>query len=116
MEKGDREEGEHTVDFSWLSRNTRLKLIELLLSTRSTLELSRDLGISPTAVRKYSRGIAAPSDQIIPKILDILAPYEKEEAYRMIIDDLRQIVERLYNSLDEKWRNYLKESILAVLK
>lgn len=116
VEGGSHEEGPPTDDFSWLSRDTRLKLIELLISTRSTLELSRVLGISPTAVRKYSRGIAAPSDQIIAKILDILAPYEREEAYKMIIDDLKQIVERLYNNLDEKWRSYLKETILAVLK
>jgi len=103
------------LSLHWVSKSARAKLIELMLSTRSIIELSRDLGISPTAIRKYIKGKAYPSDEILQRALEKLAPYETEEAMKIIINDLIESLRNLYNSVDEKYRELIREYLKSII-
>lgn len=104
-----------SMNLHWVSKETRAKLIELMLSTRSIIELSRDLGISPTAIRKYVKKEAYPSDEVLQRALEKLAPYEVDEAMRMIILDLVESLRALYGFLDEKHREFLRETLRSII-
>lgn len=99
-----------------ISKETRYKLVELMLSTRSIAELSRDLGVSTTAISKYIKRYAYPSNQILQRLLTRLAPYERDKAVEYIINDVVSSLEKLYNSLNEKERRALAEAIKKVIK
>ncbi|MCY0868185.1 MAG: helix-turn-helix domain-containing protein [Desulfurococcus sp.] len=103
------------INLHWVSKDTRARLIELMLSTRSVTELSRDLGISPTAIRKYVKKVAYPSDEVLQRVLENLAPYEMDEAIRMLISDLFESIRALYNALDGKHRDYFKNLLASLV-
>ncbi|WP_042667213.1 helix-turn-helix domain-containing protein [Desulfurococcus amylolyticus] len=100
---------EASMSLHWVSKDVRARLIELMLSTRSIIELSRDLGISPTAIRKYLKREAYPSDEVLQRAVEKLAPYEVDEAMRIIITDLLESLRNLYNSVNEKHKEYIRE-------
>ncbi len=83
----------------WISGETRYRIIDLLLATRSGRQLAIELGITPTAVNKYVYRRAYPSDEVIERALEIAAPFEKEKLLRIIADELLGLVERVYREL-----------------
>ncbi len=106
-----------TIPVHWLSKEARRRVIEIMLSTRSIHQLAQELGISPTAVRKYLEGRTHPSDQTMIKAFEILAPYEKEQVYRVVIDDLTDALNFLLRNLDEESQvGYLEKRIREVLE
>lgn len=104
---------QHAVEFPvhWISKDARYKLIELMLSTRSVTELARELGVSPTAVRKYLKRVSHPSDEILARALKVLAPYEFEAALEIITSDLLNALKKLYLSVDDAHREKLSRMI-----
>ena len=78
-----------------LSKEARLKLIELALSHRSAKELAEELGVSPAAISKYMSGRMHPSDDTIRKLFRILDPGEHVRAYTIILEDLAYGIEEL---------------------
>lgn len=107
-----------TEDFPvhWISKEARAKIVELMLSTRSIIELSRDLGISPTAVRKYVKRLTHPSDEVLYRALKSLAPYEVDTAINIIIDDMLEALRRLYNSVDNKYKQIIRNKVYDIIK
>ncbi len=78
-----------------LSKEARLRLIELALSRRSAKELAEELGISPAAISKYISGKMHPSDDTIRRLFRILDPEENVRAYTVILEDLAYGLEEL---------------------
>lgn len=99
-----------------ISKETRYKLVELMLSTRSIAELSRDLGVSTTAISKYIKRYAYPSNQILQRLLMRLAPYERDKAMEYIINDIASSLKKLYNNLNEKEKAAFVETIKKIIK
>ncbi|AFK51578.1 hypothetical protein TCELL_1155 [Thermogladius calderae 1633] len=104
------------MSFHWVSREARLKIIDVLLSSRSIKQLASELGVSPTAVRKYVYRRAYPDDEVISRALSILAPYEKERVYEVLIEDILSSVKTLITMIDdprlrEKARERIVESV-----
>jgi len=100
----------------WVSKEARYKIIELMLSTRSLTELSKALGVTPTAVRKYIKRSAHPSDEVLLKAIEALAPYEKDTAMSIIISDLVEAIKALYESVDEKYKNEIRSRLAEIIK
>jgi len=100
----------------WISKEARYKIIELMLSTRSLTELSKALGVTPTAVRKYIKRSAHPGDDVLLKAIEALAPYERDTAMSIIISDLVGAVKALYESVDEKYKSEIKYKLAEILK
>lgn len=109
------EELEHTLPVQWISKEARFKIIDAMLSTRSTTELARVLGVSPAAVRKYIKRTAHPSDTVLTKALASTEMYEKPVIMEIIINDILEALRRLYNSADEKYKGIIKEKISAII-
>jgi predicted transcriptional regulator len=100
----------------WVSKEARYKLIELMLSTRSLTELAKILGVTPTAVRKYIKRSAHPSDEVLLKAIESLAPYEKDQAMSIIISDLLGAVKALYENVEDKYRAEIKSKLAEIIK
>lgn len=100
----------------WVSKEARYKLIELMLSTRSLTELAKILGVTPTAVRKYIKRSAHPSDEVLLKAIESLAPYEKDQAMSIIISDLLGAVKVLYENVEDKYRAEIKSKLAEIIK
>ncbi len=114
-----------------LSKEARLRLIELALLRRSAKELAEELGVSPAAISKYTSGKMHPSDDTVRRLFRILDPEERVRAYTVILEDLvygleelleyvssngigvsgdrefQSIVKALYEYLGEYIRNYM---------
>jgi len=99
------------IPVEWLSKEARFKIIETLISTRSLVDLARNLGVTPTAVRKYLKRDTHPSDEVIRRALAIMEPYEEEKIYTIIIQDILSALKMLYESLDETYRNRIQKMI-----
>ncbi len=78
-----------------LSKEARLRIIELALKTRSARELADELGVSPAAISKYVNGLMYPSDETMQRLFHILSGRELEEAYTIALEDLVEGVEEL---------------------
>lgn len=78
-----------------LSKEARLRLIELALSHRSAKELADELEISPAAVSKYTNGKMHPSDDTIRRLFRILDQEEHVRAYTIVLEDLAYGLEEL---------------------
>ncbi len=105
-----------SIPVHWLSKDARRRIIEIMLSTRSIHQLSRELGLSATAVRKYVSGETHPSDQTMIKVFEIVAPYEREQIYKVVIDDLTDAILYLSNHIEEETlKEYLKKRIKEVM-
>ena len=114
-----------------LSKEARLRLIELALARRSSKELAEELGITPAAISKYTSGRMHPSDDTIRKLFRILDSEEHVRAYTIVLEDLvygleelleyvssngvdalsdrefQSIIRALYEYLGEYIRNYM---------
>ncbi len=88
----------------WISKEARYKIIELLLTTRSVRQLANELGVSATAVKKYIERKTHPSDATMIKLLTILAPYEQDKVYELIINDLFDALTRLIELIGDNER------------
>ncbi len=99
------------IPVEWLSKEARFKIIETLISTRSLVDLARNLGVTPTAIRKYLKRDTHPSDEVIRRALAIMKPYEEEKIYTIIIQDILSALKMLYESLDETYRNRIQKMI-----
>lgn len=99
----------------WISKEARYKIIELMLSTRSVTELARVLAISPTAVRKYIKRISHPSDEVLARAISLSAAYERDAIISIVIDDLMEAINRLYNFVDDKHKQEIKSRLLNVI-
>jgi len=103
------------IPVHWLSKDARFRIIETLISTRSLTDLAKELGVTSTAIRKYMKRETHPSDEVILKALSILAPYEEEKVYSIIISDLVSALRLLYKMLDEKYREKVRKLIEEVI-
>jgi len=99
----------------WISKEARYKIIDIMLSTRSITELARVLGISPTAVRKYVKRIAHPSDTVLARAIEQAEMYEKAAIIEVIINDLLEAVAKLYKSVDDKYKEEIRERLATIL-
>ncbi len=103
----------------WISKDARYRIIELMLSTRSTRQLAEELGVSPAAVNKYIRRATHPSDDTIRRALEILGEYEKERVLQVIIDDILGALEAVINDIVDdniELKNYLRGRLENILK
>jgi len=100
----------------WISKEARYKLIELMLNTRSLTELAKTLGVTPTAVRKYIKRSAHPSDEVLLKAIEALAPYEKDVAMSIIISDLVGAIKALYESVEDKYKAEIKSKLAEIVR
>lgn len=105
----------HDLPVHWISKEARYRIIELMLTTRSTTELSRVLGVSPTAIRKYIKRQSHPSDEVLYEAIRNASMYEKDAIISIVIDDLVEAINRLYRSIDEKYREELRRKLHGVL-
>jgi len=78
-----------------LSKEARLRIIELALRNRSARELADELGVSPAAISKYVNGQMHPSDETMQRLFHILGDDELEEAYTIALEDLVEGIEEL---------------------
>lgn len=78
-----------------LSKEARLRIIELALRNRSARELADELGVSPAAISKYVNGQMHPSDETMQRLFHILDDDELEEAYTIALEDLVEGIEEL---------------------
>ena len=78
------------MDFVHLiSKEARHKIIQVMIeSSTSMRELASRLGVSATAIHKYSTGKTHPSDEILIRILNIASYSEKKRIARIIEEDL----------------------------
>lgn len=109
------DEVNYDLPVHWISKNARYRIIELMLTTRSITELSRVLGVSPTAIRKYIKRQSHPSDEVMYEAIRNAGFYEKDMIISIVIDDLVEAVQRLYKSIDEKYREELRRKLSIVL-
>jgi len=100
----------------WISKEARYRIIELLLTTRSVRQLANELGVSATAVKKYIERKTHPSDTTMVKLLTILAPYEQDKVYELIINDLFDALARLVELVkdNEQLLNMIREKLKEV--
>lgn len=99
-----------------VSKEARYKIVvEIMLSTRSIVELARVLGISPTAVRKYIERISYPSDEILARAITQAAQYEKDKIIEVLIDDVIEGVMSLYSIVDDNKREVLREKLRSII-
>lgn len=99
----------------WVSKDARYKIIEFMLSTRSITELARILGISPTAVRKYVKRLSHPSDEILTRAIEQVAPYEKDAVIAIIVNDLMEALKKLYTAVNERHKREIKEKLSSLI-
>jgi predicted transcriptional regulator len=111
MSSGD----ENQFPVHWVSKSARYRVIELMLSTRSITELARVLGVSPTAVRKYVKRLSHPSDEIMATAIQRAEAYERDAIISLIIEDLAEAINKLYNAVDEKHKKEIREKLARIL-
>jgi transcriptional regulator with XRE-family HTH domain len=105
------------MSLSWVSREARLKIVETLLSSRSIKQLASEIGVSPTAVRKYANGRASPDDEVLARLLSVVAPYEKEKVYDILLGDLINSIRSLLELVDDpKYRDIVRERIIESVR
>lgn len=105
------------IPVHWLSKDARYRIIDLMLSTRTATSLAEELGISRGAIRKYINRETHPSDNIMIKVFQIIAPYEEDRVIKIVIDDLVEALRRLCESLDKReHKNYLLKKLREVIK
>ena len=105
------------IPVHWLSKEARFRIIDVLLSTRTVKNLAEELKISRAAIRKYVSRETHPSDDIMARIFEIIAPYEEDRLARIVVDDLVEAIKRLNNSLErEEHKSYLMNKLKEVLK
>lgn len=78
-----------------LSKEARIRIIELALRNRSARELADELGVSPAAISKYMSRQMHPSDETMKRLFHILGDDELEEAYTIALEDLVEGIEEL---------------------
>lgn len=101
----------------WLSKDARRKIIQFMLTTRSIKQLARELGVSTTAVRKYINGETHPSDETMIRVFEILAPYEENRIYKIMIDDLIDALNKLIDNInDDPLREYIYSRLRRVMR
>ncbi len=83
----------------WISKDARYRIIELMLSTRTAKQLASELGLSVAAINKYLSRRTHPSDETIARILGIMSDYERERVLEIIMDDLLEALETMYNEV-----------------
>ncbi|MGC8982287.1 MAG: helix-turn-helix domain-containing protein [Desulfurococcaceae archaeon] len=98
----------------WISKEARYRIIELLLSTRSVTELSRILGVSPTAIRKYIKRASYPSDNVLARVFESLASYERDAIIEIVVNDLITAISMLYNAVEDKHKELIKSKLREV--
>lgn len=108
-------EDESSLPIHWISKNARYKIIELMLSTRSITELARVLGVSPTAIRKYIKRYAHPSDEVLATAIKQAGMYERDAILDIVIEDLVEAINRLYKSVDKKHKEEIKKQISRII-
>jgi len=101
-----------------LSKEARLKLLNLLLISRGKKELAEELGLSPASITKYLTGLMHPSDNTVKKMMNIMSSKERARAYEIILEDLVLGLEELLNEikdnitiLDKDARNTIKTAL-----
>jgi len=101
-----------------LSKEARLKLLDLLLISRGKKELAEELGLSPASITKYLTGLMHPSDNTVKKMINIMSSRERARAYEIILEDLVIGLEELLNeiknhisTLDKDARNTIKTTL-----
>ena len=99
------------IPVEWLSKEARFKIIETLISTRSIVDLARNLGVTPTAIRKYLRRDTHPSNEVIRRALTIMESYEEEKIFMIIIQDFLSALKMLYDSLGEPYKERMRKII-----
>jgi transcriptional regulator with XRE-family HTH domain len=73
--------------------------------------LARNLGVTPTAIRKYLRRDTHPSNEVIRRALAIMESYEEEKIFMIIIQDFLSALKMLYDSLDEPYKERMRKII-----
>lgn len=109
------EESSAEFPVHWISKEARYKIIEFMLSTRSVTELARELGVSPTAVRKYLKRVSHPSDEVLSRALKALAPYEFDAILEIITNDLLNALKKLYTVVDDAHKEKIRRMIREVV-
>ena len=84
---------------SAVSPEARLRIVNVVLRARSKRELARLLGVTAPAVIKYSRGRAAPRDEVLCRIIEIADDEELEEIKKIIIEDLAATLKDFFHSM-----------------
>ena len=87
---------------SAVSPEARLRIVNVVLRTRSKRELARLLGVTAPAVIKYSRGRAAPRDEVLCRIIEIADDDELEEIKKIIVEDLAATLRDFLYSMQER--------------
>jgi transcriptional regulator with XRE-family HTH domain len=82
-----------------LSKEARLKIIEMLVRSRGKENLARELGISITAINKFLKGSTHPSDRTIINTLKIANENELKIIYKIMFDDLLQSIDELLENI-----------------
>ncbi|WP_306305604.1 hypothetical protein [Metallosphaera hakonensis] len=95
-----------------LSKDSRERIVAILLQKRSKSELAKELGISPASIVKFYKGKTHASDITIQRALAIADNEEKQDILRLIIEDLAgSILDILseYQDVDSEKLNLLKK-------
>ncbi|NON61966.1 helix-turn-helix domain-containing protein [Acidianus sp. RZ1] len=71
-----------------LGKEARHDIIEIMLENRSRKALADELGLTPTAVIKFSRGMTHPSDDTILKIMEIANGKERQKILKIMLNEL----------------------------
>jgi len=104
------------IPVHWLSKEARYRVIEILLSTRTTESLAKELEVSRSTIRKYMARLTHPSDEIMERAFSICKPYEEDAVMKIVIDDLVEAVKKLAESLEkDSLREYLLKKLKEVL-
>ncbi|ARM75739.1 hypothetical protein [Acidianus manzaensis] len=71
-----------------ISKEAREDIISILLENRSKKELANELGVTPTAILKFSKGVTHASDETIEKAIEISNEEERKRIVEVILNDL----------------------------
>ncbi|MCE4603422.1 MAG: helix-turn-helix domain-containing protein [Aeropyrum sp.] len=71
-----------------LGKETRRRIIAILLDGRSYRDLAALLGVTPAAIAKYISGATHPSDKTIARAIESASRTEREEIAIAIAEDL----------------------------
>jgi len=98
-----------------ISKEARVKIIEILLERRSKEALARELGITSAAINKFLKGSTHPSDNTILKAIKIADEDEKVKIYEVIIDDILMSLREFLNSVEipNKYK-FLKREMISI--
>ena len=93
-----------------LSKEARLKLLDLLLISRGKKELAEELGLSPASITKYLTGLMHPSDNTVKKMINIMSSRERARAYEIILEDLALGLEELLREIKDHITTFDKDA------